>query len=379
MSLQPLIRLRFTILLLSNVMVLGVVDAYQVKAQVSFNVSETDSHLSVRFSDSQLIQSVNEGTLDPQEILKVYVATKPKEEIVDQPAIWGTYQIQSGVILFKPLVPFSASVPYLAVFGDSATFQFQLNQPQDRPVTRLLQVYPTVDTVPANLLKLYLEFSAPMREGEVYEKVRIFNARGELIDNPFVPLKPELWDASGSMVTLWLDPGRVKRALLSREAHGPVLEAGENYRLVVDKEWKDAQGQILETGFTKLLYVGADDRTKPLAANWKITSPAASTQEPLMVWFGEPMDYATALHAFRVTTKKGEHIPGSIEVVEKEHLLLFIPINDWYKDTYNIYINSKLEDLAGNNLNRLFDRDLSKNADAPSDRESYLIEFEVNH
>lgn len=348
-------------------------------AQVTFETSLENhpSTILLKFSNEALIQALESGTIKPEDVLKIYVGVTDKEQIGDSPSIWGTYKINPGQITFEPLVPFSESLPYLAVFGDSVVYPFQFDRPGNRPLTRLLEIYPTTDTVPANLLKLYLKFSEPMREGEVYERVQLYHQNGGLVQNPFVPLQPELWDSMGHTVTLWLDPGRVKRALGSRETHGLVIEEGESYRLVVDPLWKDAHGQPLEAGFTKQFYVIDDDRIKPETKAWQLSPPVADTQDPVIISFEESMDFLTAQHALSVWSPISERLVGQVAIIETETIWQFVPEKPWQPGKYHLKIYSKLEDLAGNNLNRLFDRDLSIEVTTPSDQEFHWIDFEV--
>ena len=42
-----------------------------------------------------------------------------------------------------------------------------------------------------------------------------------------------------------------------------------------------------------------------------------------------------------------------------QNFALFKPTQDWDKETYIIKCDSIIEDLAGNNLERLFDRDIT--------------------
>jgi hypothetical protein len=46
-------------------------------------------------------------------------------------------------------------------------------------------------------------------------------------------------------------------------------------------------------------------------------------------------------------------------VKEEESILYFVPPVAWKRGTYILETESRLEDMAGNNLNRLFDVDLA--------------------
>jgi hypothetical protein len=41
---------------------------------------------------------------------------------------------------------------------------------------------------------------------------------------------------------LFFDPGRIKRGLVSQQELGIVLHEGRRYTLLIEKEWKDAEG-----------------------------------------------------------------------------------------------------------------------------------------
>jgi hypothetical protein len=51
-------------------------------------------------------------------------------------------------------------------------------------------------------------------------------------------------------------------------------------------------------------------------------------------------------------------------------------LEEWRKATYLLQVETKLEDLAGNNLLRPFDRDVTK-AEAPEEKEYVSRKFEV--
>jgi hypothetical protein len=65
-------------------------------------------------------------------------------------------------------------------------------------------------------------------------------------------------------------------------------------------------------------------------------------------------------NAVRVVDNKGIVVNGVIEIEAKETIVHFIPSAAWSAGDYTLEIESRLEDLAGNNLNRLFDKDLTK-------------------
>ncbi len=352
---------------------------FRVEAQPMFEVlKDADlTVLRVRFDDSELNEALQSGTIQAATCLQVYIGVQSLAEAQQKRSILGTYTYSASEIRFRPLLPFRENIPYLAVFQDRVLLPFRLQPPVDRLSPQLLGLYPGTDTVPANLLKIYLHFSEPMQEGQVYDRVYLLDAGGNRISEPFVRLQPELWDETRCRVTLWLDPGRVKRALMSRERFGAVLAPGQQIRIRVDSAWKSAAGYPLNQHTQQQVYISSADRERPLIQNWHLTLPAAGTKEALEIVFWEPMDQALAMRSIEVLNAEHEQVAGTVSLVAGENSWQLIPHDFWQVGTYQIRVASILEDLAGNNLNRLFDRDLSVDSQAPSEQEFYLLEFEI--
>jgi hypothetical protein len=79
-------------------------------------------------------------------------------------AILGDYQLKNGVV-FEPLIPFAQGMDYTVQIKDKNTNQFHVTAANANDVPEVVSVYPQQDTIPENLLKIYIHFSHPMREG----------------------------------------------------------------------------------------------------------------------------------------------------------------------------------------------------------------------
>ena len=55
----------------------------------------------------------------------------------------------------------------------------------------------------------------------------------------------------------------------------------------------------------------------------------------------------------------GNSFKGTIEISKSEMRWEFIPDSPWTLGNYSVVVNTALEDLAGNNLNSVFDRELA--------------------
>ena len=99
--------------------------------------------------------------------------------------------------------------------------------------TKVSAIYPTGPAVPANLLRMYVEFSNPMgtRTGQDY--IKILDASGAELPGALLPLDTDLWNGDHTRFTILFDPGRVKRGILPNRAMGRPLKAGGAFTIVV--------------------------------------------------------------------------------------------------------------------------------------------------
>jgi hypothetical protein len=216
-----------------------------------------------------------------------------------------------------------------------------------------------------------------MAAGDAYAHVKLLKANGEPVFRPFLEIGEELWDGTGQRLTLLFDPGRVKRGLSPREQFGPVIEAGQSYRLVVGKEWLDARGQPLAAVFEKRFTAGPAIETALDMKEWKVDSPAAQTSDPLVVRFPRPLDRALLHRMISVVDNHGGQIEGQILVAEEERRWEFRPLADWRAGKYELIADSALEDSAGNNLARPFEVDVFEKVDQSPAPEFVRLSFEV--
>ena len=92
-------------------------------------------------------------------------------------------------------------------------------------------------------------------------------------------------------------------------------------------------------------------------SQWKIQPPAADSLDAMTVIFPEPMESAVTLRAIRVAAATGDAINGEAALEEHERRWRFVPVTPWKRGVYKILIQSIIEDLAGNNIGKVFDVD----------------------
>ena len=286
----------------------------------------------------------------------------------DAPPVSGSCVVTEGTPTFHPTFPLLPGVVYSVRAGGREIDRIGLKRSTPAPSVTA-RVYPTTHVLPANQLKFYVEFSAPMTLGESHLRMRLLDDRGTEVPNAFLNLDEEMWDADRRRLTVLFEPGRVKRGLKANLQVGSPLNAGGSYTLVVDRDWPDAHGAPMVGGVTKRFTVAAADRYIPAADRWVVVPPGAGTRTPLVLLFREPMDYVVALNAVRVVDDRGQRVTGAAVLAEGEREWRFTPLADWTSEPYTLVIDSRIEDLAGNNLARLFDVDLKT---APNGRSDLL-------
>jgi hypothetical protein len=275
----------------------------------------------------------------------------------DVPPLVGVYSVEGGELVFRPRYPLSPGMHVRAVFQAPGAQEIESSfdipaAPVPAATTRVTQVYPTASVLPANALKLYIYFSAPMRRGDSWTHLRLLRDDGTRVEYPFLELDQELWDRDNRRFTVLFDPGRIKRGLASRAEAGPALEPGRTYTFVVDRAWQDGRGAPLAEEFRKTFRVAPDDRVPPDPRKWRINAPRAGTREPLVLNFPKPLDYALLQHEIEIPGMSGE-----ISVSQEEKEWRFVPEVPWSRREYRIVIRTTLEDVAGNHINRAFDVD----------------------
>jgi hypothetical protein len=296
------------------------------------------------------------------------------QEFADVPAMLGTYSVTEAALRFTPRFPLVPGLRYTARFN-VARWRGRVGAPPltvapllettltltsttATAITMVTAVYPSANELPANQLKLYLHFSAPMSVGEAFQRVHLFDDSGREVPRAFLQVDQELWDATRQRFTLLFDPGRVKRGLRSNVEDGAPLQPGRRYRLRIDADWRDGTGQPLRTAFEKDFTVTAPDRQSPVYTTWQLKAPAAGTTEPLQVSFDEPLDHALLTEFLAVFDSQGQRLNGTIQIGADEQHWLFTHAQPWRAGRYEVRVNPKLEDRAGNNLQRLFDADV---------------------
>jgi hypothetical protein len=257
---------------------------------------------------------------------------------------------------FVPAAPLAGSQRYraewLAEDGSSQKLEFEFRLTSKKPPT--VRFAPQA-TLPANALKFYLHFSQPIEQGVFLERLRLLEADRKEVIGPF--RETELWSPDGKRLTVWFHPGRQKTSVNLNEEEGPVLRANSKHTLVVAGSWRSTSGVALGEDVRFDFQVGPADHEMPMMQEWQIMAPKSGTREPLIVRFDEPLDPAMVTSALSVH-RGSETVPVEIEVDGLNWRA--IPAQPWTVGSYELRADPNLEDLAGNNLTKPFEVDVSE-------------------
>ncbi|MBK8095148.1 MAG: hypothetical protein IPK32_25050 [Verrucomicrobiaceae bacterium] len=295
--------------------------------------------------------SIPSHTTDPK-FVQVYA------EGSNQP-LFGSFTSEHGILHFKPSIPFALGATYRVEIRHPGHFSdlhvtLEKNKPQ-RPQVRLS---PATREVPANTLKLYLDFTQPMEQGVFLNYITLRQQNGQEVAGAF--RETELWTPDGQRLTLMLHPGRQKTGVNLNLDEGPVLIAGSSYTLAVDARWRSTSGMPLGQEATFSLQATAADHAQPDPAKWQIRVPAAKTRSPLQITTDELFEPEILCRALQIPKMPGA---AHIELLPKNRVLWsWTPEKPWQPGEYAIRIDPALEDLAGNSITKPMEVDLTATA-----------------
>lgn len=296
----------------------------------------------------------------------------------DTTPIIGEYIGLNDFIVFTPAIPFTTGKTYLVIYKDRKLQEITIPARQGKQLPEVTAVFPSEDSLPENLLKIYINFSERMQEGVSAQHIFLIKDGVDTLSNVFLDLQPELWNYQRTMLTLWLNPGRIKRDLIPNREEGPPLIPGSHYQVFIKPGWRNAYGDSMEKPFQKNFVTTIRDTISPDINNWIIKTPAAGTLDPLIVNLKEPLDFLVVKDAVSITDSDANNLAGTIEITNDEKTWKFVPVNPWKAGKYNLRAEVRLEDLAGNRLDRLFDRDLAKPGAPPAKVQlEYPKQFEI--
>ncbi|WP_421763548.1 hypothetical protein [Ekhidna sp.] len=311
-----------------------------------------------------------------------YIKTNP-----NAPAVLGKYSIKNNHLSFTPkFLPdpkinyfVTFSYPKLSellsdaineqnVYSDVASFE-----PPETTQPEVISFTPELDEVPANLLRFYVYFSAPMGLENPYDFITIEDKNGKPLVDPFVIIPEGLWNINHTRLTLLLHPGRVKQGVGPNMTQGDVLLAGNSYTLKIDKSWKGSSGEPLKADFSQTINASNPLRGAMNINIWALKAKISNGIGILTVITDHPLDQPLAQRMIFIRNKQGQVLPVQVTFDSPEQLKVL-----WRhqgSDELELLIDPRLEDVCGNTPHYAFD--LEGTERTPS-TEELKIKFRVN-
>ena len=313
----------------------------------------------IRVQDGRIYLDNWTPSYDPisnDERVKLYVWDE-EQQAPNEPAVAGKLvTTESGAFVFTPLFPLDKRTSYLlTIEGPSSSFQHHIegiSEPRILPV--VTHFYPSRDSLPENLLRMYIQFSQPMKTIGNLERIRIIDDEGKEVSHAIFNNVHELWNTNQTQLTLLFDPARVKTGLDAHEHYGRALRAGRSYTMEIEG-LEDVYGEVLGGTFRKTIHVTAEDREPPSIDRWALDIPLVGSHSPFVVRFPDMIDRLSLLSRLKLTMEDKTPVRVQVKVNEDETAWIVTPKDPWKEDTYVLHVNARLEDPAGNNLNGLFD------------------------
>jgi hypothetical protein len=294
-----------------------------------------------------------------QPLLRVAVAG-------NETPVTGRYEVHDGRLQFVPLFPFDADRSYEVRFDPArlptprshapltARLRFSAPAAAAAPAS-VTAVYPSGEVWPENMLRFYLHFSAPMSRTHGTKFIHLIDDRGEEVEDAILAAYSDLWNDEGTRLTVFFDPGRVKRGVGPNLELGRALIEDRRYTIAVDAEWPDANGQPLASPFRRDFTAGPPAYDGLSLMDWRITAPASGSTRPLAVTFPAPLDHALLGRAIGVRTADGRDVAGRHATGAHETVWTFTPAEPWRPGTYRLVVLTLLEDPAGNRVGQPFE------------------------
>jgi hypothetical protein len=290
----------------------------------------------------------------------------------------GMFDKQDGTVWFVPRFPLVRGLAYSLLMDGVEVATVEVPSPALSPTAEVVSIHPTAAEVPLNLLRVYVSFSAPMSEGFAARSVRVLRLdTREPLEDVFLPLGPELWDHSRQRLTLLLDPGRIKRGLVPNLEAGYPLTEGVSVAIVVDAALPDATGTPLRAPSERRYNIGPALRGRINPHSWRLSAPTAGSDAPLLVTFDRSLDRALLGHCLVVVDAARAAVLGHAIVDVGERAWRFAPSLPWSAGSYTLQVDARLEDIAGNSVRRVFDRDLDLTDDDPLEVERVDVPFAI--
>ena len=152
-----------------------------------------------------------------------------------------------------------------------------------------------------------------------------------------------------------------KRWLREHVQSGYPLVQGTVIMFIISEGFLDTHGAKLKSSQKITYKIGPPERRLVEIKNWQYHYPSIDSLEPITVEFDRPLDHALIQRCICIKDNSGHEVHGYSQAGSEERSWQFFPQIPWSIGRYTIIIEDILEDLAGNSIKRIFDRELLDN------------------
>ncbi|MEM6987070.1 MAG: hypothetical protein AAF499_11080 [Pseudomonadota bacterium] len=280
-----------------------------------------------------------------------------------------------GALRVTPRFALKAGATYrLTVEGLGTEIQALVTVPaKQTAVPQVVRISPGTAEIPANTLRVYLQFSESMARGQVRDRIRLETGDGALVVNPFLNTEAELWDRDQRRLTLLFDPGRIKQGVGPQTRVGTPLQQDQRYRLVVDGDMVSADGVPIGRDRAHRFSVGEAVHRAITPRTWRRHVPRIGSTDALIVQFDRLMDEWAVRRYVSLVNSRGEAVDGVAS--SNGEAWSIKPTQPWTGEAYHLRVRAELEDVSGNTPRSAFDA--ASGTIGMTSREPVLLELRM--
>jgi hypothetical protein len=325
---------------------------------------------------------------DMSALLRVHVVQDGASVDDDVPDVAGRHALIHDALRFDALMSFERNLCYRAIFdlrglgvgrfaSDILILNFSIESTRKAEPPEVLHVYPSCESLPENLLRFYIRFSNSMQRGYAAKEIVVLDADGATVPDVLYRAPVELWDREMRILTVLLDPGRLKRAVGPNRELGAPMKVGKTYGLAIGTGVLDSSGYGLRHSIVKRFNVTEAVRARVDLMSWSLALPATNTRQQLVLMFPSSLDWALLSNSVAVLSAEGCEVDGRIVIDESETRWAFTPAAAWTAGKYRVRVASGLEDVCGNNTLTAFDTAFCPDSEQWPDTASPTLGFEM--
>ena len=222
--------------------------------------------------------------------------------------------------------------------------------PSDAKEPLKISFEPKAETIPANTLRMYFTFDHPARGLVHQSEVTLVGPDGSEIKDAFMNFGQELWSPDGKRLTVFFDPGKIKRNVEAQGDTASPLKEGKSY-------------QIKLANYVHSFQAGPPVRERLNPRLWKVVEPSSHCGW-LEIRFDRLMDAALLLDQIEVIeADSGIRISTTKQIQGGGAGLILRPKVKWRVGRYAIVASPILEDVSGNRIGESLDHTSEEIAD----------------